>query len=135
MPSSDLVDASLSARRRYGAIAVIPAMVADNAGGVVLHVTAQLQAVAQKISRHHLLRFRDIALLIAALDGAAGPLFRVPEDAWYRIGQQELPCDDQILASLCPVLEAAITVDPLLAEPCGLRWRQPGPLRSTRPDG
>jgi hypothetical protein len=53
---SDLIDASLSARGRYWAIAMIPAMVADNASAVVLHVAAQLRAVAQEISRHHLLR-------------------------------------------------------------------------------
>jgi catechol 2,3-dioxygenase-like lactoylglutathione lyase family enzyme len=32
----------------------------------------------------------DIDPLIAALDGAGWPLFRSPEDAWYRLGEQEV---------------------------------------------
>jgi hypothetical protein len=51
----DFVNASLRAGGGYRAFAVVPAMIVDNASPVVLHVTTQLQAVAQQISGRRLL--------------------------------------------------------------------------------
>ena len=50
------IDASLRARGRYRAVAVIAAMIADDGAAVVAHVAPQLRAATQEISRHQLLR-------------------------------------------------------------------------------
>ncbi len=73
-----LVDAALGARCRYRAIAMIPAMIADNGSAVVLHVAAQVRAVTQEICRHRLLR--TLVTLI-------GP-HRVRCGLWWRAGSR-----------------------------------------------
>ena len=48
---------------------MIPAMIADDGSGVVLHVAAQLRAVTQEISRHHLLRIGTTASNVSRVRG------------------------------------------------------------------